>query len=205
LRRLQRTAGSRLPEHRDDHGLTTLEWLLIVAAIAGLAALAVVLVTKVVSDTGDQVGSLNPRLVAGRLQARDIELEASRLAVADIRNREDYDAALRRVAHECVRLGILYRDIDGFAVKYIGPPAPAWPQPGDSDQLKQGIIRMNVEIGIQMGFGGDPPRAGCWMTVHGKVFSHCCRTFNAATRDALIGRCTALGIMNRCRPHIRMN
>ena len=40
---------------RGEEGLTTLEWLLIVAAIAGLAALAVVLVQTVVNETAETV------------------------------------------------------------------------------------------------------------------------------------------------------
>ena len=42
--------------HRGERGLTTLEWLLIVAAIAGLAALAVVLVQTVVNETAEGSG-----------------------------------------------------------------------------------------------------------------------------------------------------
>ena len=48
--------------HRDDEsGLTTLEWLLIVAAVAGLAALAVVLVQNVVDDTAEQISGSSAR------------------------------------------------------------------------------------------------------------------------------------------------
>ena len=42
-------------KRRDEAGLTTLEWLLIVAAVAGLAALAVVLVRTWSGDTSDQI------------------------------------------------------------------------------------------------------------------------------------------------------
>ncbi|MCY4423757.1 MAG: hypothetical protein OXC06_11880 [Acidimicrobiaceae bacterium] len=200
----QASADGRLPKRGDDRGLTTLEWLLIVAAIAGLAALAVVLVTKVVSDTGDQVGSLSPRLAAARLQAHEIEVEASKLTPDDIPDRKTYNAMIRKYDHECERLGILYGDIDGIAIHFIAPPAPDWPQPGDSPQLKKDILRMNVEIGVQMGFGGDPPQGGCWMTVHGKVFTTCCKRFNPAIRDALVAECTRLNIFRRCEPNIQM-
>ena len=44
VHKLKHAISKRLPKRRDDSGLTTLEWLLIVAAVAGLAALAVVLV-----------------------------------------------------------------------------------------------------------------------------------------------------------------
>ena len=39
VRKLKEAISRRLPQRRDDSGLTTLEWLLIVAAVAGLAAL----------------------------------------------------------------------------------------------------------------------------------------------------------------------
>ena len=53
---------------REDAGLTTLEWLLVVAAVAGLAALAVVLVQKVVGDTVEQVASGDARQTAADLR-----------------------------------------------------------------------------------------------------------------------------------------
>ena len=46
VRKLKQAISRRLPQRRGDSGLTTLEWLLIVAAVAGMAALAVVLVTR---------------------------------------------------------------------------------------------------------------------------------------------------------------
>ena len=51
----------------DESGLTTLEWLLIVAAVAGLAALAVVLVQNVVDETAEQISGSSARgQAAGR-------------------------------------------------------------------------------------------------------------------------------------------
>lgn len=64
------------PRRRDDSGLTTLEWLLIVAAVAGLAALAVVLVQNVVSDTSEQIEGSSARLTAAQVAAADIEEDA---------------------------------------------------------------------------------------------------------------------------------
>ena len=194
LRRLQRTIRSQLPEHRDDRGLTTLEWLLVVAAIAGLAALAVVLVTKVVSDTADQVGNLSPRLAAARLQARDMEIEASQLTLADLPDYDTHHAILRKYKRECERLGILYGDIDGFVVRFIYPPAPAWPRNTDPDHVKQGILRMNAELAWKQGFGGDPPNAGCWMAIAGKPFTTCCMLVNTDLANAMEAECNRLGL-----------
>ena len=58
-----------LPQRRDDSGLTTLEWLLIVAAVAGLAALAVVLVQRVVGDTSEQIAGSSARKTAAQVAA----------------------------------------------------------------------------------------------------------------------------------------
>jgi len=57
---------------RGDLGLTTLEWLLIVAAVAGLAALAVVRVQNVVDDTAEQISGSNARVTAARVAAQEI-------------------------------------------------------------------------------------------------------------------------------------
>ena len=73
----RRPTGRRWPKGRaDESGLTTLEWLLIVAAVAGLAALAVVLVQNVVSDTAEQIGSNSARMTSAELTAVDITSDA---------------------------------------------------------------------------------------------------------------------------------
>lgn len=63
------------PVRRGERGLTTLEWLLIVAAVAGLAALAVVLVQNVVDDTAEEISGNNARITAARVAAREITEE----------------------------------------------------------------------------------------------------------------------------------
>ncbi len=96
-RKLTQTISRRLPERyrRDDSGLTTLEWLLIVAAVAGLAALAVVLVTNVVSDTSEQIAGRSARMTAAQVAAQSIQ-----------------DSALSndQKQERCNRLEITYRD-----------------------------------------------------------------------------------------------
>ena len=67
VRKLKAAISRRLPQRRDDSGLTTLEWLLIVAAVAGLAALAVVLVQNVVSDTSEQIAGSSARATAAKV------------------------------------------------------------------------------------------------------------------------------------------
>ena len=61
-RRPQPRRRGRSP--RGDQGLTTLEWLLITAAVAGLAALAVVLVQAYVERTGERISNPDPRVTS---------------------------------------------------------------------------------------------------------------------------------------------
>ena len=79
---------------RNDRGLTTLEWLLIVAAVAGLAALAVVLVQNVVDETAEQISGSSARLTAARVAAAEVNEEA--------------DGDERQA--KCLRLRITYGD-----------------------------------------------------------------------------------------------
>ena len=76
-RSLKRALDKQLPKRRDDSGLTTLEWLLIVAAVAGLAALAVVLVTNVVSNTSEDIEGQTARKTAAQLAADQIDKRSS--------------------------------------------------------------------------------------------------------------------------------
>ena len=80
---------------RGVDGLTTLEWLLIVAAVAGLAALAVVLVQNVVDDTAEQISGNNARLTAAQVAAEAINNDAE----TDVEKRS-----------ACNRLSITYSD-----------------------------------------------------------------------------------------------
>lgn len=113
------TARQRLHEcrHRGDSGLTTLEWLLIVAAVAGLAALAVVLVTNVVGDTSEQISGQNARLTAARVAAEEITIKARAVTAADDADTTDSKHASKlnaKYKSDCKELAILYGDIDGL-------------------------------------------------------------------------------------------
>ena len=63
----------------DESGLTTLEWLLITAAVAAVAAIAVVLVRDTVETQAEQITSHPATHAAARLMALDVE-EDSKLA-----------------------------------------------------------------------------------------------------------------------------
>ena len=128
LRRATRRAVERLRRGRaDERGLTTLEWLLIVAAVAGLAALAVVLVQNVVDDTAEQIGGSSARGTAARVAAERITREArAALPVGDNTTALTdtlgpvtawvilQNSANERYAAACDRLEINYSDIPGF-------------------------------------------------------------------------------------------
>ena len=68
---------------RGDQGLTTLEWLLIVAAVAGLAVVSVVIVTRVVDQSAAQVASANPIVAAAQESARSVVEQARTVAIQD--------------------------------------------------------------------------------------------------------------------------
>ena len=88
-------ATPRRAPGRNDRGLTTLEWLLIVAAVAGLAALAVVLVQNVVDETAEQITNSSARLTAAQVAAAEINADidrttnppAGKISVADAREK----------------------------------------------------------------------------------------------------------------------
>jgi len=91
---------------RNDRGLTTLEWLLIVAAVAGLAALAVVLVQNVVDDTAEQIAGSSARITAAQVAAQEITEEAQTAANGGT----DIDEVNSDAQQKCVRLRITYGD-----------------------------------------------------------------------------------------------
>ena len=77
-RRSAKAVRLRRSRRRDDErGLTTLEWLLIVAAVAGLAALAVVVVQGVVTDTSDQIAGSGARITTAKIEAEKITSDAN--------------------------------------------------------------------------------------------------------------------------------
>ena len=86
IRRRHNTGRRFLKKREDESGLTTLEWLLIVAAVAGLAALAVVLVQNVVTETAEQISSSSARVTAAQLAGEELitkSVSSSQGAVSD--------------------------------------------------------------------------------------------------------------------------
>ena len=94
---------------RGDHGLTTLEWLLITAAVAGLAALAVVLVQSYVEDTGDRIANPDPRVTSAIHSAFAIETDAKAASTQDFELWADWES---RFAQRCSLIAVLYSDAE---------------------------------------------------------------------------------------------
>ncbi|WP_420446148.1 hypothetical protein [Candidatus Poriferisodalis sp.] len=94
---------------RDQSGLTTLGWLLITAAVAGLAALAVVLVSGAVSETGEQLANHDPRITAAQHLAFEINLDAGSAGADDFDTWGDWE---RNFSRRCSQIEILYGDAD---------------------------------------------------------------------------------------------
>ena len=107
VRKLKEAVSRRLPQRRDDSGLTTLEWLLIVAAVAGLAALAVVLVQNVVSDTSEQIAGNSARMTSARVQADDIDQQYGRSTTEPTPTTKQ-NVVDAKYASKCRRINISY-------------------------------------------------------------------------------------------------
>ena len=101
--------------------MTTLEWLLVVAAVAGLSALAVVLVQSVVGGTAQQIESHSARQEAAELATLVL---TERWLAETPHSQQDVDRINRDYSQKCRTLGIIYSDID------LNPqPAPGVFQP----------------------------------------------------------------------------
>ena len=102
---------------REVAGLTTLEWLLIVAAVAGLGALGVVLVQNVVSGTAERVDSSDARQTAADLAVTEL---AERWEAAIPTSPSEAAEINRRFTRRCRQLGIIYSDISLPVEPYPG-------------------------------------------------------------------------------------
>ena len=125
VRKLKEAISRRLPQRRDDSGLTTLEWLLIVAAVAGLAALAVVLVQSVVSETSEQIAGSSARKTAAQIAAQKITADARAVDIDEVTpatDTSDDDAAIAansKYKDKCHRLKIVYGDVEEIKVWWL--------------------------------------------------------------------------------------
>ncbi len=86
---------------RDESGLATLEWLIIVGAVAALAVLAVVLVYGFVEETGDRLEAPIPRLTAAHVQAAGVVNEAKSAEAEDFATWDDWE---QHFSDKCARI-----------------------------------------------------------------------------------------------------
>ena len=110
-RAFRKTCGRSLRK-RDERGLTTLEWLLIVAAVAGLAALAIVLVQGVVDDTAEDIRGSSARGQAALVAGQSI-LDEGAAAVTSVSATGKFNTVAEYNLYyngKCRRLGITYSD-----------------------------------------------------------------------------------------------
>ena len=94
---------------RGDQGLTTLEWLLITAAVAGLAALAVVLVQAYVEDTGERIANPDPRVTSAIYSTFEVETRAKAASADDFALWAEWE---RHFSQKCSLIAVLYADVE---------------------------------------------------------------------------------------------
>ena len=94
---------------RGEEGLTTLEWLLVVAAVAGLAAFAVVLVQDVVDSTAESVAAHSARLEAAGLATVELTV---RWRAESPKDQQQAEEISREYSLKCHKIGIIYNDVD---------------------------------------------------------------------------------------------
>ena len=93
--------------------MTTLEWLLITAAVAGLAALAVVLVQAYVEDTGDRIVNPDPRVTSAIHSAFAVEAKAKTASADDFDLWADWES---HFTQRCSLIAVLFSDAEVEAV-----------------------------------------------------------------------------------------
>ena len=119
-RRLQIIRRKFRQGRADESGLTTLEWLLIVAAVAGLAALAVVLVQNVVDETAQEISGSSARKTAAKVSAANVIEESKNADPTDDRFNtwakwDNYFTA------KCNRIGVTFADADVTVAATFAP------------------------------------------------------------------------------------
>ena len=163
-RKSDRLIRRRLPR-RDESGLTTLEWLLIVAAVAGLAALAVVLVTNVVSDTGEQIEGQGARRTAVVFAAQSVIDESTRAGAAQPDRADTWAEWAAYYTEQCSRLRLTYGDVEGITItpKFVLGTTLA----GTPTAIVNAAV-IDASAANATALGADPAaaraRAHCWIS-----------------------------------------
>lgn len=98
---------------RGDLGLSTLSWLLITAAVAGFAALAVVVVQERVENTAEGISASDARVTAAVLSASVVEGDATAASAGDFALWGDWETHFTR---QCHLIAVLYADAEVHVV-----------------------------------------------------------------------------------------
>ncbi len=94
---------------RGDAGLTTLEWLLVLAVVAGLTALAVVVVQNLVDSTVESIDTHSARQEAAAVAVLEL---SKRWQAENPTSAESAERINRDYSEKCRTLGIIYSDIN---------------------------------------------------------------------------------------------
>ena len=105
LRRQQRAA---LRCSRRDSGLASLEWLLIIAAVGGLAAIMVGAVQQLLDDATEISTDRSVRLLEANVVAAELSSQA--VAASDGSDSEPNAAVLAQLGEHCQQLALSYSD-----------------------------------------------------------------------------------------------
>ena len=105
--------------------MTTLEWLLVVAAVAGLSALAVLLIQNVAGETAEQMAARDARQTAADLAVTSL---AERWQAEVPTSQSEADELNSRYRGKCLQLGVIYSDISLTAEAIDGTftGGPGW-------------------------------------------------------------------------------
>lgn len=119
--------GTRPSEALGDQGLMTLEWLLIVGAVAGLAASTVLIIQRVVDDTSEVPVDPLVRLLEADVEAAFIAAEAQ--AVIDADATQYTTAENTGFSSRCTAIATTYSDV------VESSPGPVWTNPAGPDAV----------------------------------------------------------------------
>ena len=172
-RSLKQAISRRVPKRRDDSGLTTLEWLLIVAAVAGLAALAVVLVQNVVGETSEQIAGSSARQTAATIAADQIIRDSARAVGDQPASANTWEEWEKYYTGRCERLAITYGDA-GITVQdvfdFFEDATNSVTDAVDSTDIKTAPANASV---IATRADWDPVTANAQALDAGEAMAHC--------------------------------
>ena len=104
----RRRVAVRTPGRTDERGLVTLEWILVLGAIAGIAAVSVLAVEGVVESEVERPPDPAARLVEADVVAAVVVHEALELVMAGSDVTDVYESVFRA---RCLNIGVRFADV----------------------------------------------------------------------------------------------